>query len=120
MIGEVSEAWVKEEFCKMYKTKEHSVVTLTADQIISTTAIARSFKDTRKKAQDVPLFVTNAQGDIDTVLIGFQQFEEMSEIIQEHIVLLEELEIASRLKDIDTNPDHFVNSDDVFASLDID
>lgn len=104
----------------MHKTKEHSVVTLTADQIISTTAIARSFKETRKRAQDIPLFVTNAQGEIDTVLVGFHQFEEMSEIIKEHIALLEELEITSRLNDIDLNPDDFVDSDDVFASLGID
>jgi len=104
----------------MCKTKDKSVVTLTADQIISTSAISRSFKETRKKAQDVPLFVTNAQGEIDTVLVGFQQFEEMSEIVQEHAALLEELEIISRLNDIDLNPDNFVDSDDVFASLDID
>lgn len=103
----------------MSESKERSVVTLTADQIISTTAVARSFKKTREKAQEVPLFVTNAQGEIDTVVVGFHQFEEMSEMIVRQAALIEELEILSRLRDAETSPETFIDADDVFASLGI-
>ena len=102
------------------KSKERSVVMLTADQIISTTAVSRSFKQTREKAQEVPLFVTNAQGEIDTVVVGFHQFEEMSEMIVKQAALIEEFELLSRLRDAENSPDTFIDADDVFASLSID
>ncbi|MEW8967769.1 hypothetical protein [Exiguobacterium alkaliphilum] len=99
--------------------KEKSAVSLTADQIIPTTTVTRSFKKVREKAQAVPLFVTNAQGEIDTVLVGFNQFEEMTELIQRQAALLEELELLSRLNDATQHPDEFVDADDVFKELGI-
>ncbi|WP_426273810.1 hypothetical protein [Exiguobacterium sp. R-17] len=98
------------------ESKERFGVTLTSDQITSMIAVARSFKKTREKAQEVPLFVTNIQGEIDTVVVGYHQFEEMNEIIVRQAALIEELEILSRLCDVDTSVETIIDTDD-FDSL---
>lgn len=103
----------------MSEFRERSVVTFTADQIISTTTVARSFKKTREIAQEIPLFVTNVNGEIDTVIIGFHQFEEMCEMIKKQASLIEELEILSRLRDTDTASDALIAAENVFAYLGI-
>lgn len=90
------------------ESKERFGVTLTSDQIISTIAVARSFKKTREKAQEVRLCVKNMQREIDTVVVGFHQFEEMNEMIVRKAALIEELEILFRLCNVDTSSETII------------
>lgn len=68
--------------------------TFTADQLISSSDASRKFGELRKKAKQLPQFITE-NGTVDTVLIGYSYFEEM----YERLTQLEEQEEQRILTD---------------------
>ena len=72
----------------------------TKDQLVSATLAAKSFGEIRKRAKTAPLFITE-NGDIDTVMIDYEQYESM-------YIRLKEFEEArlleNRIEQLDDNP----------------
>lgn len=48
----------------------------TADQLISASNAAKNFGELRKKAKNLPQFITD-NGEVDTVVVGYDYFEKM-------------------------------------------
>ncbi|RED65436.1 type II toxin-antitoxin system prevent-host-death family antitoxin [Cohnella phaseoli] len=71
--------------------------TLTVDQLITSSEAAKKFGDLRKKAKELPQFITD-NGTVDSVLISYELFEQMYERLtqledeEEHRLLLQRIE----------------------------
>ena len=74
---------------------------ITQDQMVSASTAARDFSAIRKKAKDIPLFILD-RGKIDSVLLGYDQFEEMYMRLRELEV---ELLVLQRSQELRENPD---------------
>lgn len=63
--------------------------TFNREQLISASVAAKQFGELRKKAQRLPQFITD-NGNVDTVVMGYEYFEQMYQRLRE----LEEQEEA--------------------------
>ena len=77
---------------------------ITQDQMISASTAARDFSSVRKKAKDTPLFILD-RGKVDSVLLGYGQFEQMYMRLQE---LETELLVLQRSQELRENPNRAV------------
>ena len=48
------------------------------DQVVTSSQVEKDFGVVRRKAQAKPLFVSDGEGGIDTVIVGFDEFEAMA------------------------------------------
>lgn len=74
------------------------------DRIISATQASKNFGECRRRAKHEPLFVTDRNASVDTVILDYDEFEAMA-------VELEQLRLAnfyanatSRLAELDADP----------------
>ena len=80
------------------------------DQVLTSTQASKNFGEARRRARKEPLFVSDRNDGIDTVIVGFAEFEAMAVELQE---LREErlyAEAAARLSEIDADPDRKMTS----------
>jgi hypothetical protein len=77
--------------------------TFTIDQLTTSSDAAKKFGDLRKKAKELPQFITD-NGTVDSVLIGYELFEQ----IYDRLTRLEDEEereiLLQRIDRIDRNP----------------
>ncbi|MFC4599943.1 hypothetical protein [Cohnella hongkongensis] len=91
--------------------------TFTVDQLITSSEAAKKFGDLRKKAKKNPQFITD-NGTVDSVLIGYELFEQIYDRLtrledeEERRILLERIErteqnptAAKSWKDIKRKPE---------------
>jgi len=77
--------------------------TFTVDQLVSSSVASKKFGELRKKAKQIPQFITE-NGAVDTVLIGYEHYEGMFE----RLARLEEQEeiriLSERIDRLDRDP----------------
>ncbi|SDO03364.1 Antitoxin Phd_YefM, type II toxin-antitoxin system [Paenibacillus sp. yr247] len=78
-------------------------LTFTADQLVSSTIASKKFGELRKKAKDLPQFITE-NGAVDTVLVGYPYFEQMFERLTELEEKEEERILNERIDRINQEP----------------
>ncbi|SHK65833.1 type II toxin-antitoxin system Phd/YefM family antitoxin [Alicyclobacillus tolerans] len=82
--------------------------TFTTDQLIPSSIASKRFGKIRKKAQSSPQYITD-NGVVDTVVMGYSQFERMYQRLQE----LEEKEEArlleARIERLENHPETAVS-----------
>ena len=75
------------------------------DQVVTSTQASKNFGEARRRARKGPLFVSDRNDGIDTVIVGYDEFEAMAVELQQ---LREErlyAVAAARVAQIDANPD---------------
>ncbi len=93
------------------------------DQVVTSTQASKNFGEMRKRARNKPLFVSDRNDGIDTVIIGFDEFEEMAveleRLRQEHLYAVAAERIATG--DIDSKrkgiPAQVVIGQEAYAEL---
>ena len=74
------------------------------DQVVTSTQASKNFGEARRRARRGPLYVSDRNDGIDTVIIGFDEFEEMAvelqQLREERLYAL----AAARVAEIDANP----------------
>ncbi len=85
-------------------------LTFSREQVISSTQASKNFGECRRRARREPLFVTDRNASIETVIVDYDEFEAMA-------VELERLRherlyatAAERLAEVDASPDEAVVS----------
>ncbi|WP_165056573.1 MULTISPECIES: hypothetical protein [unclassified Adlercreutzia] len=48
------------------------------DQVVTSTQASKNFGEMRRRAKSAPLFVSDRNDGIDTVIVGFDDFEQMA------------------------------------------
>lgn len=76
---------------------------ITNDQIVSASEVARDFSKIRKRAKVVPQYILD-RGKIDAVILGYDQYEQMYMRLQELEEEKTELLILQRSKELQENP----------------
>jgi ribosomal protein L29 len=86
----------------------------TIDQLIKSSDLVRKFSEIRKKAKDVPYFITE-NGSIETVMVGYEKYEELYKTflqfkeMEKRLVELE-VQIADyRMERSEKNPDQLID-----------
>lgn len=78
--------------------------TFTRDQLIPSSIASKNFGKVRKQARDIPQFISE-NGIVDTVVMGYDQFESMYQRLRE----LEEREevriFEARIERLETHPE---------------
>ncbi|KQX57278.1 MULTISPECIES: hypothetical protein [unclassified Paenibacillus] len=78
-------------------------LTFTADQLVSSTTASKKFGELRRKAKDLPQFITE-NGVVDTVLVGYPYFEQMFERLTQLEQQEEERILNERIDRITQDP----------------
>lgn len=76
------------------------------DQVISSTQASKNFGEVRRRAKKTPLFVTDKNASIDTVIIGYDEFEQMAvelDHLRQQVVYAV---VSQRIAEADANPAH--------------
>ncbi len=76
------------------------------DQVISSTQASKNFGEVRRRAKTTPLFVTDRNASIDTVIISYDEFEQMAvelDRLRQQIVYAI---AANRIAEADADPAH--------------
>ncbi len=76
---------------------------LNVDQLVSSKDASKKFGEVRKKAQEVPQFVMD-NGSVDTVIIGYDLYEEMYDRLTQLEQAEERRILFERIDQIDRNP----------------
>jgi PHD/YefM family antitoxin component YafN of YafNO toxin-antitoxin module len=76
---------------------------ITKNQMIKSSEAAKRFGAIRKKAKDEPLYITD-NGNIDSVLLGYEYFEKMYKRLMELEEKEEERILANRIEYLEKNP----------------
>ena len=80
------------------------------DQVVTSTQASKNFGEVRRRARKGPLFVSDRNDGIDTVIVGYDEFEAMAVELQQ---LREErlyAVAAARVAEMDANPDREMSS----------
>ena len=80
------------------------------DQVVTSTQASKNFGEARRRARKGPLFVSDRNDGIDTVIVGYDEFEAMAVELQQ---LREErlyAVAAARVAEMDANPDREMSS----------
>ena len=48
------------------------------DQVVTSTQASKNFGEMRRRAKEQPLFVSDRNDGIDTVIVGYEEFESMA------------------------------------------
>ncbi len=76
---------------------------LNVHQLVSSKNASKKFGEVRKKAQEVPQFVMD-NGSVDTVIIGYDLYEEMYDRLTQLEQAEERRILFERIDQIDRNP----------------
>lgn len=80
------------------------------EQVLTSTQASKNFGEARRRARREPLFVSDRNDGIDTVIVGYDEFEAMAVELQE---LREErlyAAAAARIAEVDGDPDRKMTS----------
>ena len=80
------------------------------EQVLTSTQASKNFGEARRRARREPLFVSDRNDGIDTVIVGFDEFEAMAVELQE---LREErlyAVAAARIAEADADPNREMSS----------
>lgn len=77
--------------------------TFSADQLVSASTAAKTFGAIRKKAKTAPQFITD-NGEVDTVVLEYNYFEEMYARLQELEEKEEDRVLQQRIERLEENP----------------
>ena len=80
------------------------------DQVVTSTQASKNFGEARRRARKGPLFVSDRNDGIDTVIVGYDEFEAMAVELQQ---LREErlyAVAAARVAEMDASPDREMSS----------
>ncbi len=76
------------------------------DQVLTSTQASKNFGEARRRARQEPQFVSDRNDGIDTVIVGYDEFEamavELEELREERLYAI----AAARLAQCDADPDH--------------
>lgn len=73
------------------------------DQIVTSSEASKKFGELRKKAKELPQYITD-NGTVDSVLIGYDLFEQMYDRLTKLEQQEEERLLLGRIERIDRNP----------------
>lgn len=76
---------------------------ITKDQIVKSSIISKRLGQYRKKAKENPIYISD-NGNIDTVIISYDQFEKMYERLVELESKEEEI-LSDRIKQVEQHPE---------------
>lgn len=76
------------------------------DQIISSTQASKNFGEVRRRAKSTPLFVTDKNSSIDTVIIGYDEFEQMAVELDRFRQQVVYVVASDRIAEADADPAH--------------
>ncbi|MBV1821787.1 type II toxin-antitoxin system Phd/YefM family antitoxin [Bacteroidales bacterium MSK.15.36] len=76
---------------------------ITKSQIVKSSEASKRFGQIKKMAKNTPLYITD-NGNIDTVLVGYEYFEKMYQRLNELEKKEELLLLENRIADIENNP----------------
>lgn len=76
----------------------------TKDQLISASVASKNFGTIRKRAQQEPLFILD-NGQLDTVILGYAQYEKLFLCLQELEEIQEAKVLEDRLDRLERNPE---------------
>ena len=82
--------------------------TFSKEQIISSTDVAKKFGEARRKAKSNPIFITE-KGNVDTVLINYDYFEQMYSRLVELEKKAEEQILLDRIERLEKNPEKAIS-----------
>lgn len=87
-------------------------LSITKDQMVKSSEASKRFGQIRRKAKDTPLYITD-NGNIDSVLLGYEYFEKMYERLMELEKREEERLLSKRIDDLENDPSSAVSWRDV-------
>lgn len=58
-------------------------LTFSRDQVVSSSQAAKNFGEMRRRAKNAPLYVADRNSGIDTVIVGFDEFEALAVELEE-------------------------------------
>ncbi|KJS22392.1 MAG: prevent-host-death family protein [Clostridiaceae bacterium BRH_c20a] len=82
--------------------------TFSKEQIISSTDVAKKFGEARRKAKSNPIFITE-KGNVDTVLLNYDYFEQMYSRLVELEKKAEEQILLDRIERLEKNPEKAIS-----------
>ncbi|AND86373.1 prevent-host-death family protein [Clostridium tyrobutyricum DIVETGP] len=77
---------------------------ITKDQIVKSSVVSKRLGQYRKKAKENPIYISD-NGNIDTVILSYDQFERMYERLAELEEKEEERIIGDRIKQVGKHPE---------------
>ncbi|MBV4432634.1 type II toxin-antitoxin system Phd/YefM family antitoxin [Clostridium tyrobutyricum] len=77
---------------------------ITKDQIVKSSVVSKRLGQYRRKAKENPIYISD-NGNIDTVILSYDQFEKMYERLAELEEKEEERIIGDRIKQIEKHPE---------------
>ena len=77
---------------------------ITNDQLIKSSEASKHFGSLRRKSKSNPMFITE-NGNIDCVLIGYEQYEQMYQRLSELEAKEEENILNQRIERLEKNPE---------------
>lgn len=85
---------------------------ITKDQMIKSSEASKRFGQIRRRAKDTPLYITD-NGNIDSVILGYEYFEKMYQRLIELEEKEEERILLNRINELEKNPSSAVSWRDV-------
>ncbi|WP_338433333.1 type II toxin-antitoxin system Phd/YefM family antitoxin [Clostridium tyrobutyricum] len=77
---------------------------ITKDQIVKSSIVSKRLGQYRKKAKENPIYISD-NGNIDTVILSYDQFEKMYKRLAELEEKEEERIIGDRINQVEKNPE---------------
>jgi ubiquinone biosynthesis protein UbiJ len=87
-------------------------LTFTADQLVSSTTASKKFGELRKKAKNLPQFITE-NSVVDTVLVGYPYFVQMFERLAQLEEQEEERILNERIDRLTQDPASLLNWNEI-------
>lgn len=81
-------------------------VAFSRDQVVSSTQASKNFGEMRRRAKSMPLYVSDRNDGIGTVIVDFAEFEAMAVEIENLREAVLRQAAASRVERAEANPDH--------------
>lgn len=88
---------------------------ITKEQLVKSSVAAKNFGGLRKKSRQQPIFITE-NGTVDSVLIGYEQYEKMYIRLNELEVKEETNLLVQRIERLENNPELAVSWDKIRRS----
>ncbi|OAA90771.1 Phd_YefM [Clostridium ljungdahlii] len=77
---------------------------ITKEQIVKSSIVSKSLGQYRKKAKENPIYISD-NGNIDTVILSYDQFEKMYERLMELEQKEEERILNDRIRQVEEHPE---------------
>ncbi|WP_172136076.1 type II toxin-antitoxin system Phd/YefM family antitoxin [Adlercreutzia sp. ZJ473] len=74
------------------------------DRIVSATHASKNFGECRSRAKHEPIFVTDRNASVETVIMGYDEYEAMALELERLRVEKLHAEAAARLAEVDADP----------------